>query len=111
MEASDDLSGVDKIYVCGNSFSKLNNGTLDIRLNDYADNYEQITIQATDRAGNKSRMTQLNNPYYEEPKKDSDKTSSSPTSPSIPEMCIRDRPTQCFCASACLRPAPWRKAS
>ncbi len=69
MEASDDLSGVDKIYVCGNSFSKLNNGTLDIRLKDYADNYEQITIQATDRAGNKSRMTQLNNPYYEEPKK------------------------------------------
>ena len=45
MEASDDLSGVDKIYVCGNSFSKLNNGTLDIRLKDYADNYEQITIQ------------------------------------------------------------------
>ena len=67
VEASDDLSGVDKIYVCGNSFSKLNNGTLDIRLKDYADNYEQITIQATDRAGNKSRMTQLNNPYYEEP--------------------------------------------
>lgn len=47
VEASDDLSGVDKIYVCGNSFSKLNNGTLDIRLKDYADNYEQITIQAT----------------------------------------------------------------
>ena len=46
VEASDDLSGVDKIYVCGNSFSKLNHGTLDIRLKDYADNYEQITIQA-----------------------------------------------------------------
>lgn len=88
VEASDDLSGVDKIYVCGNSFSKLNNGTLDIRLKDYADNYEQITIQATDRAGNKSRMTQLNNPYYEEPKKDSDKTSSSPTSPSIPASTV-----------------------
>lgn len=88
VEASDDLSGVDKIYVCGNSFSKLNNGTLDIRLKDYADNYEQITIQATDRAGNKSRMTQLNNPYYEEPKKDSDKTSSSPTSPSVPASTV-----------------------
>lgn len=75
---------MDKIYVCGNSFSKLNNGTLDIRLKDYADNYEQITIQATDHAGNKSRMTQLNNPYYEEPKKDSDKASSSPASPTAP---------------------------
>ena len=84
VEASDDFSGVDKIYVCGNSFSKLNNGTLDIRLKDYADNYEQITIQATDHAGNKSRMTQLNNPYYEEPKKDSDKASGSPASPTAP---------------------------
>lgn len=75
VEANDDLSGVDKIYVCGNSFSKLTNGTLDIRLKDYADNYEKITIQAVDNAGNKSRMTQLSNPYYEPPKKDNDKNS------------------------------------
>lgn len=81
VEASDDLSGVDKIYVCGNSFSNLTNGTLDIRLKDYADNYEKITVQAVDNAGNKSSMTQLNNPYYEAPKKDSAETSGSTTSP------------------------------
>lgn len=81
VEASDDLSGVDKIYVCGNSFSNLNNGTLDIRLKDYADNYEKITIQAVDNAGNKSSMPQLNNPYYEAPKKDSTETSGSTTTP------------------------------
>ena len=81
VEASDDLSGVDQIYVCGNAFSDLNNGTLDVRLKDYADNYQQITIQATDNAGNKSTMTQMRNPYYEEPKKETGDGSASATNP------------------------------
>lgn len=87
VEASDDLSGVATIYVCGNAFSHLTNGTLDIKLKDYADNYEKITIQATDNAGNKSAMTQLSNPYYEEPKKASDTCSDSTanqTTPTVP---------------------------
>ncbi len=81
VEASDDLSGVDQIYVCGNAFSDLNNGTLDVRLKDYADNYQQITIQATDNAGNKSTMTQMRNPYYEEPKKETGDSSGSAVNP------------------------------
>lgn len=59
---------IKSMFAC-NSFSKLTNGTLDIRLKDYADNYEKITIQAVDNAGNKSRMTQLSNHYYEQPKR------------------------------------------
>ena len=81
VEASDDLSGVDQVYVCGSAFSDLNNGTLDVRLKDYADNYQQITIQATDNAGNKSSMTQMRNPYYEEPGKETGAGSGSATSP------------------------------
>lgn len=81
VEASDDLSGIDQVYVCGNAFSDLNNGTLDVRLKDYADNYQQITIQATDNAGNKSSMTQMRNPYYEEPGKETGAGSGSATSP------------------------------
>ena len=85
VEASDDLSGVDQVFVCGNAFSGLTNGTLDIRLKDYADDYQQITIQATDNAGNKSGMTQLKNPYYEEPKKETGGGSgSAPTSTAQP---------------------------
>ena len=83
VEADDDLSGVERIYVCGNSFSKLDNGTLDICLKDYADEYEKITVQAKDEAGNKSRMTQLNNPFYEEPEKENHKQESS-TSAVVP---------------------------
>ena len=81
VEASDDLSGVEQIFVCGNAFSSLNNGTLDVRLKDYADEYQQITIQATDNAGNKSAMTQLKNPYYEEPKKETGAGSGSAMGP------------------------------
>ena len=81
VEASDDLSGVDQVYVCGNAFSDLNNGTLDVRLKDYADNYQQITIQATDNAGNKSSMTQMRNPYYEEPGKETGAGSGSAANP------------------------------
>ncbi|NBH34472.1 DUF4366 domain-containing protein [Clostridiaceae bacterium] len=81
VEASDDLSGVDQVYVCGNAFSDLNNGTLDVRLKDYADNYQQITIQATDNAGNKSSMTQMRNPYYEEPGKETGADSGSAANP------------------------------
>ena len=81
VEASDDLSGVDQVYVCGSAFSDLNNGTLDVRLKDYADNYQQITIQATDNAGNKSSMTQMRNPYYEEPGKETGAGSGSATNP------------------------------
>lgn len=78
VEADDDLSGVERIYICGNSFSKLDNGTLDIRLRDYADEYEKITVQAKDEAGNKSRMTQLKNPFYGE--KENDKSDEGTTS-------------------------------
>ena len=81
VEASDDLSGVDQVYVCGSAFSDLNNGTLDVRLKDYADNYQQITIQATDNAGNKSSMTQMRNPYYEEPGKETGAGSGSVANP------------------------------
>lgn len=81
VEASDDLSGIDQVYVCGNAFSDLNNGTLDVRLKDYADNYQQITIQATDNAGNKSSMTQMRNPYYEEPGKETGAGSGSVANP------------------------------
>lgn len=94
-EAEDDLSGVAAIYVCGNRFTELTNGTIDIRLADYADEYEQITVNAVDEAGNKSKTVSLKNPYYEVPKVDNvDKekptsstpdTSSKPPVSSIPE--------------------------
>lgn len=84
-EATDDLSGVDAIYVDGDRYTDLTNGVLDMRLRDLDDDYEQISISAVDYAGNKSKTIQLKNPAYNSPedkKKEDDKketTSSTPT--------------------------------
>ena len=73
VEASDELSGVDAVYIDGDRYDGLTNGTLDVRLKDLSGDYKQISVQAVDHAGNKSKTVQLNNPNYEEPdgKKDS----------------------------------------
>ena len=64
VEASDDLSGVAYIYVNGYRFTGMVNGTLDINLKSYADEYEQMSVVAVDYAGNKSKTVQVKNPYY-----------------------------------------------
>ena len=69
-EAQDDLSGVAAIYVDGEKFTDLTNGTLDVRLRDLDCEFEQISVQAVDNAGNKSKTVQVKNPDYE---KDKDK--------------------------------------
>lgn len=88
VEASDELSGIDAIYIDGDRYDDLTNGTLDVRLRDLDDYYKQLSVQAVDNAGNKSKTIQLNNPNYEEPdsKKDSkDKDDKKDTSTSCPD--------------------------
>lgn len=72
VEASDELSGVDAVYIDGDRYGDLTNGTLDVRLRDLGDDYKQLSVQAVDNAGNKSKTVQLNNPNYKEPEKDKD---------------------------------------
>lgn len=72
VEASDELSGVDAVFIDGDRYDDLTNGTLDVRLRDLGDDYKQLSVQAVDNAGNKSKTVQLNNPNYKEPEKDKD---------------------------------------
>lgn len=72
-EGSDDLSGVAAIYIDGEKYTGLTNGTLDVPLRELGDDFEQFSIQAVDAAGNKSKIVQLDNPNYEEPEDESDK--------------------------------------
>lgn len=64
-EGKDNLSGVAAIIVCGHRFTDLEDDVLRIRLEDYADNYEQVSIQAEDNVGNLSKIKTLKNPYYD----------------------------------------------
>lgn len=75
-EASDDLSGVAAIYIDGEKYTGLINGTLDVPLKDLPDDYAQLSVQAVDEAGNKSKIVQVKNPNYEEP---ADEKKQNPT--------------------------------
>lgn len=78
VEASDELSGVEAIYIDGDRYTDLTNGTLDIRFRDLGDDYDQISIQAVDYAGNKSKTAQVKNPNYKAPT-NNDKNNNKPT--------------------------------
>ncbi|MCB7303667.1 DUF4366 domain-containing protein [Bariatricus massiliensis] len=82
VEANDELSGVEAVYIDGERYTDLTNGTLDVRFRDLGDDYDQLSIQAVDYAGNKSKTVQVKNPNYKAPSsdknKDEDKTTSTP---------------------------------
>ena len=63
-EASDSQSGVYGILVDGNLYTTLQDGALDLRLEDYSDAGKTLSITAIDNAGNRSALTAIDNPYY-----------------------------------------------
>lgn len=95
VEASDELSGIDAIYIDGDRYDDLTNGTLDVRLRDLDDDYKQLSVQAVDNAGNKSKTVQLNNPNYEEPddKKTNNKKDTATSCPDTSKQTTTPAPT------------------
>lgn len=90
VEASDELSGVEAIYIDGERFTDLTNGSLDIPLRDLEDDYDQFSIQAVDGAGNKSKTVQVKNPNYKAPT--TNKGEDKPTT-NTPAPCPTPTPT------------------
>ena len=82
-EANDDLSGVAAIYIDDEKYSDLTNGTLDVPLKDLPGDYEQLSVQAVDAAGNKSKIVQIKNPNYQadEKKQNISATATQATTP------------------------------
>ena len=64
IETNDNDSGVKAVYVNGFEFTSLNEGTLNIRMQQFDTGYEYFAIQAMDYAGNMSDTYRVNNPYY-----------------------------------------------
>jgi len=77
VEASDDMSGVDAVYIDGTRVNYRVDGAFDVPLSDYAGSGEYISVYAVDFSGNKSDAVQLKNPYYVAPV-------STPTATSTP---------------------------
>ena len=66
VQAKDNESGVLAVYVNGYEFTELNNGVLNVGLQQFDTGYEYFTIQAVDRVGNISDVYRTVNPYYED---------------------------------------------
>jgi hypothetical protein len=87
VEAPDDLSGAAGVQVNGLLFTTLENGQLDVRMEDLLLTYPQLAIRAYDYAGNFSEPITLDNPYYMAPTptpKPTKKPTAKPTATTAP---------------------------
>ena len=82
VEASDDMSGVEAVYVDGTRINRLVNGKGTVALKDYAGDGKEVTVYAVDYSGNRSKEVKLDNPYYEEPAQTQAASSAAPQSSS-----------------------------
>jgi len=67
IEAEDDISGVEAVYIAGRRVGAIVDGKGYVPLKDYAGTDKQISVYAVDYAGNKSDTQLLDNPYYVAP--------------------------------------------
>lgn len=84
ISASDDLSGVEAVYVDKTRVNSLADGKGSVLLKDYAGKEKQVSVYAVDYSGNQSETVKLDNPYYEEPQEaepETDKQATSGTAP------------------------------
>ena len=82
IESSDDLSGVEAVFVDEKRINSLTDGKASVALKDYAGTEKQVSIYAKDYAGNRSDAVKLDNPYYKELAPEKKPAAAAPQSPS-----------------------------
>ena len=65
VEASDDMSGVEAVYVDDTRINSLVNGKGTVALKDYAGDGKEVTVYAVDYSGNRSKEVKLDNPIFQ----------------------------------------------
>lgn len=77
IEAADDNSGVEAVYIDENRVNSLTDGKASVILKDYAGKEKSVNVYAVDYAGNHSETVKFDNPYYTESKPEA-QTSTKP---------------------------------
>ena len=77
IEAADDNSGVEAVYIDENRVNSLTDGRASVILKDYAGKEKSVSVYAVDYAGNHSETVKFDNPYYTESKPEA-QTSTKP---------------------------------
>ncbi|MGM9537883.1 MAG: DUF4366 domain-containing protein [Candidatus Onthomonas sp.] len=100
VEANDILSGVSGIYVNDRLYTTLEDGVLDLRIDNCTDEL-LFFIQAVDRLGNESGYVVLSNPFYEEPMEEVPEEK-----PAAEEDPDQDCPKDCDCRNQTVETTP-----
>ena len=66
IETADNI-GVEAVFIDGNRINYRIDGAVEVRLRDYAGTGKTVKIYAVDFAGNKSKETEITNPFYTAP--------------------------------------------
>lgn len=77
IEAADDNSGVEAVYIDENRVNSLTDGKASVILKDYDGKEKSVSVYAVDYAGNHSETVKFDNPYYTESKPEA-QTSTKP---------------------------------
>lgn len=77
IEAADDNSGVEAVYIDENRVNSLTDGKASVILKDYAGKEKSVSVYAVDYAGNHSETVKFDNPYYTKSKPEA-QTSTKP---------------------------------
>lgn len=77
IEAADDNSAVEAVYIDENRVNSLTDGKASVILKDYAGKEKSVSVYAVDYAGNHSETVKFDNPYYTESKPEA-QTSTKP---------------------------------
>ena len=83
VEARDNRSGIASILVDGKEYAASDEKTMSVTVENLDAGKEQVTVQAVDRAGNRSAVTTVDNPNYQPPKEDTEPGADTPA-PSLP---------------------------
>lgn len=67
IEATDDDSGVEAVYIDSHRFNYLVDGVIEVNIKDNNDGHAKISVYAVDFAGNKSAVVEIVNPHYKAP--------------------------------------------
>lgn len=92
IEARDNRSGIASILVDGKEYAASDEKTMSVTVDKLDAGKEQVTVQAVDRAGNRSAVTTVDNPNYQPPKEDTESEADTPAPSPTPTPVVTTPP-------------------
>ena len=80
IEARDNRSGISSVLVDGKEYAASEEKTMSVTVENLDTGKEQVTVQAVDKAGNRSAAAAVDNPNYQPPKEDAGQELDAPDS-------------------------------